>query len=564
MTDPEPTGPVPNPPARQPFPTPPTPASNATRHLCVGAYLDEDFQRASLNEVYHQRRRLIAPSYGFDLIAVLGQCLQARRLAVIRDAAIVVVLGGALCAAPLAMTFVIGLLITLYLFTSSWQVVRDTARELRRGRSASAGVIVGRAVVMVFRIVAALTISFVLSTLTAGVALVGLAGSREDDGTSGSLSSMSLALAPVTTVGLLVFALGAPIAANILRQSQLERLAPGCTPPAPARSERFDEIRRQESGNTVVFAGYRPFVGSGVLVKNWGFAQRLVRAGDPLTGLAPEANREFDTAPFSAVELLAHLRDNLGRLATEQEPEQQLPGLTVDDRVFLAGTEVAHLVPYTDPAHLPGIIRHPTAPLRHYLVCQVISWRGELVTTVYVHVAVQGRALYMEFTSTALPPCDERFRVVDQVGGTGPAAFFRAGIRGLLYAPGTIGRAPLNLVRAGIEALSNSLPGSNGPTRLGYDYGARSSVRELGMAADTRHHLQTQEVDKHQRIIERRLLAVVLDFLERRGVDTSEYRQRATTLLNAGAIVTGGNLTVQGDVHSSQTNNPPPGEGAKR
>ncbi|MGC4804320.1 hypothetical protein [Micromonospora sp. DT233] len=551
MTNHEPTGPVPTPPATPPFPMPPIPTSNATRHLCAGAYLDEDFQRASLNEVYHQRRRLIAPSYGFDLVAVLGQCLQARRIAVLRDAAIVVVTVSALCAAPLALSFVLTVLITLYLFTSVWQVVRDTTRELRRGRSASAGLIIGQAVIAIFRLVIAVVAFSLLSLVATGFALASIGEGFDQVNTPTPESS----LAPALIMGLLLVVFGVPIGANLFRQSQLERLAPGHTPPAPARSERFDEIRRQESGNTVVFADYRPFVGSGLVLKNWGFAQRLVRAGDPLTGLTPESDREFATAPFTATDLLAHLRDELGGLSSDREPEQQLPGLTVDDRVFLAGTEVAHLTPYTDPGHLPAIIRHPTAPLRHFLVCQVVSWRGELVTTVYVHVAVQGRSLYMEFTSTALPPCADRFRVVDQVGGTGPAAFVRAGLQGLLYAPSTIGRAPLNLLRAGFDAVTNALSGAGGgPTRPGYDYGARTSVRELGMAADTRHHLQAQEVDKHQRIIERRLLAAALDFLQERGVDTSEYRQRAATLLNAGAIVTGGSLTVHGDVHSTQTN----------
>lgn len=563
MTNHAATGPAEATPVPQPFPPPPTAASNATRHLCAGAYLDEDFQRDSLNEAYHQRRRLIAPSYGFDLVAVLGHCLQARRLTVVRDAAITAVLVAALCASPLAATFVVGVLVTLYMFTSTWQVVRDTTRELRRGRSASVGFIFGRAMAVLFRIVG-LTIAFALfSSVTAVLAAVSLGTSLADDSGS-SLDSLSLAVIPAATLGLLLFTLGAPVTANLIRQSKLEQLTPGRIPPPPARSDRFDEIRRQEAGNTVVFSGYRPFVGSGVLLKNWGFAQRLVRAGDPLLGSAPEAEREFDTAPFGAAELLTHLRDELTGLTREQEAEQQLPGLTVDDRIFLAGTEVAQLVPYTDPAHFPTIIRHPTAPLRHYLVCQVVSWRGELVTTVYVHVAVQGRSLYMEFTSTALPPCDERFRVVDQVGGTGTLAYLRAGLKGLLDAPATVGRAPLNLVRAGLDALANSDLFTGGPTRLGYDYGARVSVRELGMAADTRHHLQTQEVDKHQRIIERRLLAAVLDFLESHGVDTSEYRQRAATLLNAGAIVTGGNLTVQGDVNSTQTNTAGPAQGAGR
>ncbi|MER5700856.1 hypothetical protein ABT023_02680 [Micromonospora sp. NPDC002296] len=551
MTNHAPTGPTAAPPAPPHFPPPV--ASNATRHLCAGAYLDEDFQRASLAEVYHQRARLVAPSYGFDLVAVLGQCLQARRIAVLRDMAIIGMLLFATCVSVTAMIFTIGLLISLYLLTSTQRGIREIARELRRGGSANVGIIIGRSMAFLFRVLGAMVAFSLLSMPIALLTALDMTG----------IYYVDLPLEILMTLLALTFA--PPFVANLIHQHQLEQFAPGRTPPVPARSRRFDEIRRQESGNTIVFSGYHPFVGSGIVLKNWGFAERLVRAGDPLTGVAAESEREFSTAPFSAVELVAHLRDELNALAYGREPEEQLPGLTVADRILLAGTEVAHLVPYTDPAHFPTVIRNPTAPARHFLVCQVVSWRGELVATVYVHVAVQGRSLYMELTSTALPPCDERYRVVDQVGGTGPAAFLRAGARGLLDAPVIIGRAPLNLLRAGLDALVNSswfLAG--GPPRPGYDRGARVSVRELGMAGDTRHHLQTQEIDKHQRIIERRVLAATLDFLESRGVDTSEYRQRATTLLNAGTVVSGGSLTVHGDLKSTQTNTARPRRGTER
>src|SRR5262245_34804559 len=63
--------------------------SSATRHLCAGAYLDDEFRDSSLREVYFQPRRMVAPSYGFDLIAVLFHCLRARNALLIRDGIIV-------------------------------------------------------------------------------------------------------------------------------------------------------------------------------------------------------------------------------------------------------------------------------------------------------------------------------------------------------------------------------------------------------------------------------------------------------------------------------------------
>src|SRR5437870_12082311 len=70
----------------RPSPTDEPAPHSATRHLCAGAYLDPQFCLSALHEVYYQPKRLVAPSYGFDTIAVLGHCLRARRATVIRDA----------------------------------------------------------------------------------------------------------------------------------------------------------------------------------------------------------------------------------------------------------------------------------------------------------------------------------------------------------------------------------------------------------------------------------------------------------------------------------------------
>jgi hypothetical protein len=158
----------------------------------------------------------------------------------------------------------------------------------------------------------------------------------------------------------------------------------------------------------------------------------------------------------------------------------------VTDKVFVAGTEIGDLRPDISAAEMERIIRHPTAPERHYLCCQVVSWRGELVTTVYVHFAVQGKALYVELYVTGLLPCDERFRVVDQVGGTGLKAVIRAGMRAVLAAPTMLAAAPTGLARAVADKLGMAVRRPRyGKVRKGYDYGARIGLREVGGSGTT-------------------------------------------------------------------------------
>lgn len=521
------------------------PVSAATRHLCAGAYLDDDFRRSSLNEVYYQPRRMVAPSYGFDLTTVLGYCLRARAWAVARDAAICGILVIGLCAGPIPLLVTIGTLVMLSMVTSTYRVLREAARDIQSGRPVS----VGKILVLLVRNVSAAVVLFVIfglvTVVSTAAAFAALSG---EDG-------FTLLVAPVAAAFLLVAVLAVPVTANLWRQRRLDRLAPGWRPAAPARSSRFDDIHRQQAGNTIIYSGYWPFVGSGHLITTWGFAQRLIRAGSVLSQPKTEAEREFVEPPFSAEQIISYVRGQLRTLVDDPLPERRLPGLALMDQVFLAGTEASYLTPHTDPQRISEIIREPVGPARHYLACQVVSWNGELVTTVYVHISVQGRSLYVDLTSAALAPCDERFRIVDQVGGTGTEAYLRVVGRGIVDAPRIIGLAPVNLLREAFGAIRAGLdtrPAGSSMV-LGYDYGARVSVRELGTPETLRNDAQRQDIDKYHRIIERKVLAAILDFLSAYDVDVSEFQQRALTILNAGAVNTGsGSMSVYGNAVGSQ------------
>ncbi|CAM5299730.1 putative protein OS=Streptomyces antimycoticus OX=68175 GN=SANT12839_043370 PE=4 SV=1 [Streptomyces antimycoticus] len=48
--------------------------------LCAGAYLDDDFRDAVLDELYVHEERAVAPSLGIDAARVLAHALRARRL----------------------------------------------------------------------------------------------------------------------------------------------------------------------------------------------------------------------------------------------------------------------------------------------------------------------------------------------------------------------------------------------------------------------------------------------------------------------------------------------------
>ncbi|MEU4692940.1 hypothetical protein [Actinoplanes sp. NPDC023714] len=372
--------------------------TTATRHLCAAAYLDEDFRDTALREVYRQPRRAVAPSYGFTLGPVLGHCLRARTVALIRDGLVVAIVAAAVLARSLPVLLLVAGCSTGWRF---W-----CRRRLR-----------------LFR--------------------------------------------------------------------------PGSAPASPVATARLRDVERLQYGNTVIH-DFHPYAGAGEVIGDWGVAQPLPQP-----------------PPFAADELVAHLGMCLGALAggPGAAATGSITGLTVTDRVFLAGDEARRPHPMLSPHEISRIIRNPAPEARHHLACQVVSSGGEVVTTVHVHVALQARSLYLEAVTTVLLPCLDAYRVADRED---QPSWWRVLGEGVASAPAVALRAPARLAGAipGLRVRSRSVPG----VAPGLDQGAILGVREIAASSGPDVLDRHPDVRKHQRLIEHRAVLAVRDFLEARGV----------------------------------------------
>src|SRR5439155_5638801 len=75
--------------------------SDATRYLCCGAELDEDFAIKVIRELFAQPKRSVAPSYGIDVVPIVKHALKGRRRRAMRDVALTALLVSLLVFFPL-------------------------------------------------------------------------------------------------------------------------------------------------------------------------------------------------------------------------------------------------------------------------------------------------------------------------------------------------------------------------------------------------------------------------------------------------------------------------------
>jgi hypothetical protein len=503
------------------------------RRMCAGTYLDREFRDQVLKGIYNDVNRRVAPSYGFDLPLVVHHAWRAWWLELCQHLAVLAILGFAFICMTAQAVIVISALTIWYLLrgTAGWarglpayytgRITEGQLKQLQSRGKFLGGWLLGAC-----------------TTLLAAMVVSWNIGGR----VTGAAHAEWLQRAGVTGAGLILAGLAVIITAGtVLRvawSGQLRR-----TDPAPARisGRRMQVIADQQHHPVTVHSSFKPFIGSGTVVRSWSFAQRLIHR----KALGTEPDQEFDELPFTAAALIDHLKEIISALRTHHEPETRLPGLTVTDHLFVEGTHAEgfrHVLrDHRDGSAIADAIAdaiaNPSDVARHYLACRVESWGGEVVTSVFVHVSLQGRTLYLEFATYALLPTRAEYHVIDEPGGTGIPALMKSLTKCLvslpeeLLAARRIGHAPIQLWAALRPGKDRTVK-----TRTRTDIGAYISAREAAAATADETYFQYQDILQHSKIIERRLIATVGDYLKELHVDTSEFWERARAILNSGVI----------------------------
>lgn len=293
----------------------------------------------------------------------------------------------------------------------------------------------------------------------------------------------------------------------------------------------------QRDQNLVLYAGFVPFVGTGVAEGGWSFNCSL--SPPPGAGAAQPA------VAFDAVELYAHLRTTLERL--------RIPGMELHDRVYACGSEAGEIdglrlgidmrpIQHIPPERLTQCFGMRDTRLRHYLCLQIADWGGEIINTYYVRVVLRANGLYVEFSRFFLYPIAEQYRAVDRLCDVGKLeALERFGWE--------LAAGPFVSVVAAFHQLPDVWRERRLQQRVRrvlsentFNAGASDTLRERLSGNQLRHYFQRMDEDFNRKLIERNLLDEIANFLEAHHVDSSDIRNRSSTILNNGIIVNGGDI----------------------
>jgi FHA domain-containing protein len=353
--------------------------------------------------------------------------------------------------------------------------------------------------------------------------------------------------APWVVIGLLVAWAITTVEIFVMRHRALRRLSVGRSDGVADRprmsatlQEQFDNLVAAQAGNVVVFRDFNPFVGSGFFVADWSFAIDVTKGVvDPRTG------DRRTPVPFDAGDLHLALLGQMRMLG--------LPGLTAQTRLFVHGGDVQ-----ADKLLLPDQFDRPATSIdesvlirrtaqhsaagRTYLAIEATGWRGHLVVTMFVRTVRLRDSLFVEWSAYALRPLRDEYYAVDRMRQTGPAGTFLASAshafpRFIV----TLAASPVRVVRA-LSSAQDVRRQAREDRRVisggwAFNYGADTSIREEATGTEHNRYFLALDEQMFVKVVQRRLLAAIGDFLTENGIDTREFSQQQT-VINQNSTVT--------------------------
>ena len=313
-----------------------------------------------------------------------------------------------------------------------------------------------------------------------------------------------------------------------------------------SNSHLIGKFQDRTSGNLIVYSGYSPFVGSGIDVGGWSFVVDIDKGKKVL-------DKSLTPKDFDLSEIYAQVDDEIKGL--------NIPNLVVKDKVFINGKRVrgnpdllpnklGNPVNNVSQEFMDEVINEDNKEARFYRVIQATDWGGDLVLTAFLRFQKSYKSLFVENNYFILPPISEEFKVVDSIKETSGISHFLGWLIERLLV--TFGHSLLSIFKVFSyvgEAFGEIFGGQKKAMRKivktspDYDYGAKTSIREAISQTLYSQHFQKLDKERYIKIIEKRIFSLIGDFLDSKNIDTSEFRERETNILNQGVIVTGGNLS---------------------
>jgi hypothetical protein len=315
-----------------------------------------------------------------------------------------------------------------------------------------------------------------------------------------------------------------------------------------SNNKLIDEFLNKMSDNVVFYSGYSPFVGSGTDIGGWSFVVDIDKGKSIL-------DNRLQPDQFELSEMYNVIENEINGL--------KIPNLSITEKVFINGKNIRD-----NRDFLPNVLGCPVNKIPHqyvdlaidnnlkdarfYKVIQVVDWDGDLILTSFLRLQKTEKNLFIENNYYLLPPISSKLKSIDAIKESSGFKHFIGFIIGVSIKTIIDSLVSLFKVLGYINETITKLFGGQSSvlkktvkTSPDYDYGAETSIREAISQTHYSQHFQKLDKERYFKMIEKRIFNLIGNFLDSKNIDASEFKERETSILNQGVIVTGGNINSE-------------------
>ena len=317
---------------------------------------------------------------------------------------------------------------------------------------------------------------------------------------------------------------------------------------------QLGKIQHEHDSSTIIYSGFSPFLGGGIESLGWNFALNI----RPKNG-----SHEAPILRFTPDELHRDIIDGIEML--------EIPFYKADEILCVPGDSIRQF-PEFFHSREPDFGITPSEfdesiladmPARKYYRMQVDAWQGHLIISYYFRTTFKSDTLFVEAASYQALPIAKKYRLLDGLN-INPKAIdiYRLVILSLLTVPFFLIRdiavclEPVFRIlsdprrifaRESIYETPNAINKKidNDPW---YDFGAAKAIREYYSSNSYETYFQKQDAVFYIKMLDARLLDMLIKFLDERNIDTSDLRDQKSTIINSGIIVSGSGSVTAGAV----------------
>jgi hypothetical protein len=325
---------------------------------------------------------------------------------------------------------------------------------------------------------------------------------------------------------------------------------------SPEQEQKLKEISESQDANVIIYGGFSPFVGSGLNINGWSFAVDINKGKD-------KGRHTQQPIDFAVSELYDYITNSITNIGLEN--------LSIEDNLYIHGNgqelrdgkiflsqDMMRPNTRVENCFIQFFIENPTDSIRHYRCLRVTDWKGEIILSIFLRFSKIGQSLFIEANYYLLTPLRSYYRQYDEIKSEPSLedilklAWRSAFKTFVLSISALISICKLLISIANLD-FSEYLKKRNrkkkkkkeiksNPT---FNYGAISSLRERVSQEEYQRFFQKLDQEMYLKIIERRIVDNLSNFLDSKNIDTSDFKEARSTILNHGIIVEGGSLHAE-------------------